>query len=100
MGSGAAAVPAAKPSLASTPQVHDVEIRSFQFAPESIQVRLGDTIQWTNTDLALHTATEFGWDTGSLAQIQAVTITVTEDMETSFFCVFHPHMEWKIEIVR
>lgn len=87
--------------LAEQPEVHEVEISSFAFDPEVVRVRIGDTIRWTNRDLAPHTATadEFGWDTEALEQNEAGDILVTEGMEISYFCVFHPHMKGSIEIV-
>ena len=101
---GAAATSVALvPSLTSAdaPEVHEVEISSFAFHPEVVRVRIGDTIRWTNRDLAPHTATadEFGWDTEALEQNEANDILVTDGMETSYFCVFHPHMKGRIEIV-
>ncbi len=41
-------------------------------------------MRWTNFDIAPHTA--------------SAEITVTDDMETTYFCVFHPHMKRTIEI--
>ena len=51
-------------------------------------------------DLAPHTATadEFGWDTEELGRGQSAEVVVTEDMETSYFCVFHPQMKGSLEI--
>jgi len=81
--------------------MHQVTIRKFAFEPQRIQVRAGDTIRWTNEDLAPHTATadELGWDTGEIAKGQSHEMTANKDMETTYFCVFHPHMKGSIEIV-
>jgi plastocyanin len=86
---------------ASGAQLHDVAIRAFAFEPAVLRVRLGDVIRWTNHDLAPHTATanEFGWETGELSSGQSAEITVTADMEVSYFCAFHPHMKAMIEVV-
>ena len=80
---------------------HEIEIKSFVFHPILIQARVGDTIRWTNSDLAPHTATadEFGWDTGSLERGETGEIQVTEGMEITYFCTFHPHMQGLIEII-
>ena len=96
-----AAVLATKPLRAAEPVVHDVAIKSFTFEPARLQVHAGDTIRWTNYDVAPHTATadEFGWDTEKIAKGDTGKITVTEDMETSYFCAFHPHMKGSIEIL-
>ena len=86
---------------AAEPQTHDVTIKSFKFEPKHIAVKAGDTIRWTNKDLAPHTATatESGWDTDKIAKGDHRSIIVTDEMETSYFCVFHPHMKGTIELV-
>lgn len=100
---GAAAFAAVLTPTASAAEnsVHEVEIKSFGFEPAHIQVHLGDTIRWTNRDLAPHTATadKFDWDTDELAQGEIGEVVVTKDMETSYFCVFHPHMKGTIEVI-
>ncbi len=96
-----AAAPISQPLQANTPQHHEVEIRSFVFNPAVIQARIGDTIRWTNKDIAPHTATadEYGWDTDILERNETAEVEVTAGMELSYFCVFHPHMKGKVEIV-
>ena len=90
----------ATPLRAQDPTVHEVQIQAFKFDPHTVQVRVGDTIRWTNHDLAPHTATaaEFGWDTEEISKDDSGEILVTTDMETSYFCAFHPHMKGTIEI--
>ncbi len=95
---GAAASAAVLTSAAKatgTGTIHNVTIKAFNFEPVHLKVRIGDTIRWTNHDLAPHSATaeEFGWDTNELAKNESGEITVTEGMETSYFCAFHPHMK-------
>ncbi|WP_422063665.1 cupredoxin domain-containing protein [Shimia sp.] len=96
-----AAVLTAAPLRAQDPTVHEVHIRSFSFDPDKVQVQVGDTIRWINHDLAPHTATadEFGWDTEEISKGEFGEVIVTKDMETSYFCVFHPHMKGTIEIL-
>ncbi|WP_299692197.1 copper-binding protein [uncultured Tateyamaria sp.] len=102
MGATATAVAPIPLSLeARTPKTHDIGISSFSFVPALVHARIGDVLRWTNTDLAPHTATAdmLGWDTGTLEQHEAGEIQVTEGMESTYFCVFHPHMTGKIRIV-
>ena len=89
------------PLRAADPVVHEVAIMSFTFEPAQLQVYVGDTICWINYDVAPHTATadEFGWDTEEIVKGEIGEITVTEDMESSYFCAFHPHMKGSIEIL-
>ncbi|WP_299501919.1 copper-binding protein [uncultured Roseobacter sp.] len=95
-----AAVPVPITLLADIGKVHEVEIRSFEFNPGLIQVRVGDMIRWSNKDLAPHTATadQFGWNTGALEKDAVGEVWVTDGMETTYFCAFHPHMKGRIEI--
>ena len=100
---GGVVATAATASIASTTQatIHDVEIKRFKFEPDTIQVKVGDIIRWTNGDLAPHTATADGstWETEKLAKGESGEITVTADMETNYFCAFHPHMKAAFEII-
>jgi len=96
-----AAVLTTTPLRAAKAVVHEVVIKAFTFEPMVVQVHVGDTIRWTNRDLAPHTATadEFGRDTGEIVQGNKGEITISENMETSYFCVFHPHMKGTIQIL-
>ncbi len=96
-----AAVLTATSLRAAGPVVHDVAIKSFTFEPAKVRVHVGDTIRWTNHDVAPHTATadEFGWDIEEIVKGDIGEVTVTECMETSYFCAFHPHMKGSIEIL-
>lgn len=85
---------------AAEPVLHDVKITSFEFKPDRLHVAVGDTIRWTNEDLAPHTATadEFGWDTEEISNGGSAEILVTEGMEATYFCAFHPHMKGTLVI--
>jgi plastocyanin len=101
---GAAAVavaPIPQALRANAPVIHEVAIQSFQFDPAILRVRVGDTIRWTNHDLAPHTATadQLGWDTGTLERDETAAIKVTAGMEVPYFCIFHPHMKGRIALV-
>jgi plastocyanin len=53
--SAGAYTPAAQ-ALPPAAPVHQVEIRSFAFAPPRLEVHAGDTVEFTNRDFAPHTA--------------------------------------------
>lgn len=86
---------------AKVPVVHEIKIKAFAFTPELLTVSVGDTIRWTNEDLAPHTATadEFGWDTEEIVNGAFAEMQVTEDMETTYFCAFHPHMKGTLVVL-
>lgn len=87
----------ASDSLATT---HKVEIRKFKFVPDHLVVKLGDTIVWTNDDIAPHTATADGksWDTGTIKKGQSISLVVSEQMTPNYFCRFHPHMKASLQV--
>ncbi|MEM8750278.1 MAG: plastocyanin/azurin family copper-binding protein [Pseudomonadota bacterium] len=87
--------------VAASPKIHLVKIRSFQFEPQNIVASIGDTICWTDEALAPHTATatEASWDTGEIIRNDTRSVEVTERMEISYFCAFHPHMMGTIELI-
>lgn len=82
------------------PRTHRIEISGFKFKPDKLEVSVGDTITWINMDIAPHTATaaEGRWDTGELAKGAEASIIVIADMETSYFCAFHPMMKAQLSI--
>ena len=82
-------------------KVHEVTIKRFTFEPAHLQVRAGDTIRWTNLDLAPHTASaeDLSWDTQELKKGESAEMVINDGMELGYFCVFHPHMKGSIEIV-
>ncbi len=57
-------------------------------------VKPGDTIIWTNQDIAPHTATALddSWDTGTITKGKSKNILVTENFLPQYFCRFHPQM--------
>jgi len=87
---------------AGSPKQHHVEIRDFSFTPEVLSVKPGDTIIWTNQDIAPHTATarDGSWDTGILAKGQSKEIKVTGKLTADYFCRFHPMMQAKLRLVQ
>jgi plastocyanin len=80
-------------SKTRTPKEHSVAIRAMQFDPAVVDVRVGDTIVWTNEDVVPHTATATGeFDSQELATRQQWRYTVTKAGETIYKCTYHPTM--------
>ncbi len=73
---------------------HVVEIRDFQFAPEALDIAVGDTVTWVNMDIAPHTATavDGSWDSGSLAQGDEWSLVIETAGVIDYLCTFHPQM--------
>ncbi len=82
------------PRAGEAPRTHKIDIRKFKFAPAALIIKAGDSVEWTNHDIAPHTATdeEGDWDTGTLSRSQSATLTFKTPGTYSYFCAFHPQM--------
>lgn len=96
-------------TLAGLPDVlaaHDgthevaVEISRFKFKPSDVEIHAGDSVIWSNRDIAPHTATAEGggWDTGSLGKGDQARIAFDEPGEYPYICAFHPHMKGRVVV--
>ncbi len=87
-------------AAAASPTAHRVEIRKFRFDPDRLSVRPGDTVTWTNRDIAPHTATarDGGWDTGTLQRGESATIAVEPGMAADYYCRHHPMMKAALSV--
>jgi len=93
---------ASMPAHARSSKQHRIAIREFRFTPELLGVKPGDTIIWTNHDIAPHTATaeDKSWDTGTIVKGKSKEILVTKTFSPNYFCRFHPMMKAKLKGVR
>ena len=76
-----------------------VAIKGLLFAPVGISAHIGDTIEWTNQDFVLHSATarDHQWDV--LLPAHGVgRVTLDKPGSIEYYCRFHPNMKGKITI--
>jgi plastocyanin len=78
----------------------EVKIDNFTFNPQTITVKAGTTVVWTNGDDIPHTATSKtgvfrskALDTGD-----KFSFTFTTPGSFSYFCALHPHMTGTIVV--
>ena len=69
-----------------------VTISNFEFAPNTLEVKVGDTITVDNKDQTEHTVTarNKSFDTGSFTGTKTFTVTRAGTFE--YFCEIHPFM--------
>ena len=77
-----------------------VEIADFKYAPETVTVKAGTEVTWTNSDDATHTATadDSSFDTGDLDQGDAKSVTFDQAGRFTYYCRFHPFMKATVEV--
>lgn len=77
-----------------------VTIKDFKFMPASISVHVGDTITWSNKDIAPHTATasDGSFDTGNISQGKSASHTFTSAGTFAYICSIHPSMKGTVTV--
>ncbi|RWM06513.1 MAG: amicyanin [Mesorhizobium sp.] len=85
----------ASPALAVT---IEVTIDKLVFSPASVEARVGDTIEWTNKDMIVHTATvKGGWEV-TIPPKSKGRIMLKAAGAVDYFCRFHPNMKGHLEV--
>lgn len=77
----------------SAPRTHAVRIERFTFQPAELAVSPGDTVVFTNADIAPHTATaDSSWDSGGIERGRSWRLVVPASGIGDYLCLFHPTM--------
>jgi plastocyanin len=90
-----AATPETKPATGVA-----VKIDNFTFAPGSVSVPVGTTVQWTNHDDIPHTVVsdDKTFKSKVLDTDEEFTYTFTKPGTYSYFCSVHPKMTGKVVV--
>ncbi len=77
-----------------------VAISNYAFHPVSLTVPRGTAIKFVNHDPAPHTATtsSTGFDSGTLKQGQAATVSLTKPGSYAYICQFHAFMHGTVTV--
>ena len=89
-----------------TPAIEgEVALTIDRFSLRDAQVKVGETLVWTNVDAVPHTVTsgsqgqaEPGFDSGLVGPGQSSALTFQEPGEYSYTCLLHPFMNAKIVV--
>ncbi len=71
-----------------------VSIQDFAFSPRTVEIRVGDTVRWTNRDSVAHSATarNGSFDTGLLSDGESGSVRFTAAGTYRYICTPHPDM--------
>ncbi len=79
-----------------------VEISGFAFAPETLRVKKGTTVTWTNKDSSAHTVTATDGKNGphstNLDAGKSYRFTFNETGTFKYKCVLHPDMSGSVVV--
>ena len=76
-----------------------VKVDNFTFAPQTITVKAGTTVTWTNEDDIPHTVTSIGhFRSKALDTGDTFSFTFTTPGTYAYFCSLHPHMQGSVVV--
>jgi plastocyanin len=80
--------------------VHQIDISGFAFSPRVITITQGDTIVWTNRDIAQHNVVfSGGFSSNILSTQQSATNTFNTVGSFDYFCSLHSGMTGVVNVV-
>jgi plastocyanin len=81
-------------------QAHVIVIENVQFNPQSLTIKRGARVKWTNKDLFPHSATSTAqaFDSKAIAPTAAWTWIAHEPGIYTYICTFHPTMKGTITV--
>jgi plastocyanin len=88
---------------ASTPASGtDVTIQSNAFNPDSLTIKVGETVTWTNKDSYAHTVTSDKgvFDSGNIASGATFSFTFNTEGTYGYHCSIHTSMTAKIIVTK
>lgn len=101
-GAGACSKSDSKGSSGSSSSANSVTIKSFKFQPDTIKVKAGTEITWTNQDSADHTVTSDGgsqkFDSGHLAKGKTYKEKFTKAGTYKYKCDIHTYMTATVQV--
>ena len=76
-----------------------VEIKDMSFGPAPAHLQVGDIIEWKNSDIFRHTATERGGQFDIMLAPGATSEVVLKKAGTfPIFCRYHPSMTMRLKV--
>ncbi len=78
-----------------------IEIKDFAYVPDPVEIPVGATVTWTNSDDAPHTATaqdREALQSGTLNQSDSYSQTFDQPGTFDYFCEFHSNMKGTIVV--
>ena len=80
-------------------RTHEIVIQGLQYVPETLKVRRGDVVVWTNKDPFPHTATAAGaFDSKSIAEGRSWRFTAKRAGTFPYICTLHSTMKGTLQV--
>ncbi len=79
-----------------------VIIKDYAYRPDTVTVKAGTEITFTNEDQTAHTATanSGAWNTGTIDPGHSATVKLVKPGVYPYHCIFHAFMTGTVTVVR
>jgi len=101
-GSGPSSPSSSKESGTSA-KTNTVDIKDFKYEPQTVEIKVGTKISFTNEDTAKHTATskpQGAFDSGDLTKGQTKPVAFEKPGAFKYYCVYHAFMTGTVKVVK
>ena len=75
-----------------------VTVERVAFVPARIEAKVGDTVEWVNRDVVVHTATVRGGFDVNLPVGKAGSVVLRQAGTLEYYCRLHPNMKGAIAV--
>ena len=86
---------------AAATKTDKVDVSDFKFKPQTIEIKAGTKVSFTNKDTAKHTATskpQGQFASGDIAKGQTKSVTFKKAGEFKYYCVYHAFMTGTVKV--
>jgi len=74
-------------------------MENMQISPAEMSAKVGDTVEWTNNDVVVHTATARNGDFDVTLPAKKSASTVLKKAGTvDYYCRYHPNMKASLKV--
>ena len=77
-------------------KTYQVQIANFAFSPATLNIKVGDTVKWTNDDQPVHAIASANFASSNLNTGDSYSFTLTQPGSYDYHCAIHPFMAGKI----
>lgn len=77
---------------------NSVTIKDFTFSPQTLTVKAGTTVTWTNDDSAPHTISSATFESSQLLPGQSFQYTFDQAGTYDYICGIHPSMTGQVVV--
>jgi amicyanin len=77
---------------------YSVSIKNFAFSPAVLNIKIGDTVTWTNNDSTAHDISGSGFKSPIFTNGQNYSYTFTTAGTFDYICGIHPSMKGSIVV--